>query len=122
MCLRQDAGSVRLRAFVLIPQNLMIQATAQAPQKRSTAKKQPDFKNKFGNISVAVFTDEVTHSDGASFTAANFALQKSWQDAQGDWQDATLYLKRREILPVLVALQEAYSASYNLAADDTAED
>ena len=49
-------------------------ATATKPAATSN---KPIVKRQLGNISVAVFTRDVSTPDGAFFTAKNFVLQKS---------------------------------------------
>jgi len=83
--------------------------------------KQPLIKKKLGNISVAVFSEEVSGKDGDVFTAYSFSLQKSWKDKSGNWQNHTISLKRREILQVQAALGEAFVASYLTDPDSTDE-
>ena len=78
----------------------------------------PIVKRQLGNISVAVFTRDVSKSDGTTFTAKNFVLQKSWKDKDGKWQDHSISLNSREILAVQKALDAAYVESYDHLNDE----
>jgi hypothetical protein len=96
--------------------------TATPTQKPTAAAKQsnkPTVKKRLGNISVAVFTRDVSTSDGKVFTAKDYVLQKSWKDRKtGQWQDQSINLKQREILAVQKALDEAFVESYDGPSDD----
>ncbi len=88
----------------------MSDAVAETPA-QTKGKTQPIFKRKFGSISIALFPREIKKDDGTTFTTYSFALQKSWK--KGDqWEEREISLDRKEILPVMTALQEAFSASY----------
>ena len=90
-------------------------ATAAQPAAESN---KPIVKRQLGNISVAVFTRDVSKPDGTTFTAKNFVLQKSWKDKDGHWQDQSISLNSREILAVQKALDAAYVESFDHANDD----
>jgi hypothetical protein len=95
--------------------------TATPTQKPAVPAKQankPTVKKRLGNISVAVFTRDVSTADGKTFTAKDYILQKSWKDKAGNWQDQSINLKQREILAVQKALDEAFVESYDSASDD----
>jgi hypothetical protein len=89
-------------------------ATAAKPASLSN---KPIAKRQFGQISVAVFTRQVSKPDGTIFTAKDFVLQKSWKDKQGQWQDQSISLQARDILAVQQALAMAFADSY-AAGDD----
>lgn len=72
-------------------------ATAAKP---ASVSNKPIVKRQLGNISVAVFARDVSASDGTTFSARNFVLQKSWKDKDGKWQDQSINLNAREILAV----------------------
>jgi hypothetical protein len=81
-------------------------------------KNKPVIKKQLGNISVAVFTRDVTTPDGKNFTAKDYVLQKSWKDKNGNWQDQSIILKQREILAVQKALDGAFADSYDEQTND----
>ncbi len=89
-------------------------AVAEPPAETPTKSgNQPIFKRKLGPISVAVFADEVSTSDGKVFTAHNIALQKSWQTKSGSFEDRTIYLDRNDVMKVIAGLHEAFLATYD---------
>lgn len=88
-------------------------AVAEAPAKTTKSGAQPIFKRRLGNISIAVFADEVSSEKGDVFTAHNIVLQKSWKNKQGDFEDRSIYLDRNDVMKVLAGLREAYLATYD---------
>lgn len=83
------------------------------PATPAAVSNKPIVKRQLGNISVAVFTRDVSAKDGTTFTAKNFVVQKSWKDKDGNWQDQSISLNSREILAVQKALDAAYVESYD---------
>ncbi len=90
-------------------------ATAAKP---ASVSNKPIVKRQLGNISVAVFARDVSTSDGSTFNAKSFVLQKSWKDKEGKWQDQSISLSAREILAATQALTLAYVESYEMQSDD----
>jgi hypothetical protein len=91
--------------------------TATAAKPASVSNK-PIVKRQLGNISVAVFTRDVSTPDGTTFAAKNFVLEKSWKDKDGKWQGQSISLNSREILAVQKALDAAYVESYDHSNDE----
>ena len=72
----------------------------------------PIIKHQFGNVSVAVFRREVSRADGSTFIANDFAVQKSWKDKDGEWNQASVSLDRDEAPRAIEALRAAYVDSF----------
>ena len=72
----------------------------------------PVFKKRFGNISVALFSEEKSTTDGKIFTSQNISLEKSWKDKDGEYQSSKVYLDPRDVLAVTQGLHLAYVASF----------
>lgn len=85
------------------------------PPSESTVKSgnKPTFKRKMGNISIAVFEDEVSSKTGDIFTAHKIAIQKSWKKNDGGFDERTVYLDRNDIMKVVAGLNEAFLATYD---------
>lgn len=77
----------------------------------------PVIKHQLGNISVAVFRREVSRTDGSTFIVNDFAVQKSWKDKEGAWQQASVSLDRDEAPRVIEAIRAAYVDSFAKTGD-----
>jgi len=75
----------------------------------------PSYKLNLGNVSVAVFEEQKQSKEGDSFTSHSIALRKSWKNQDGEFDDRTIYLDRRDVMKVVTALQQAYLATYSEA-------
>ena len=87
----------------------------------SNGKQRPLVKRSFGNISVAVFEREVSQSDGTSFKAKDFVLQKIWKDKNDLWQKQSITFKPRELFAIQQALSTAFIESYDQEMDEDKE-
>jgi hypothetical protein len=90
-------------------------ATADEP---AAVSNKPIVKRQLDNISVAVFTRDVSKPDGTTFTAKDFVVQKSWKDKDGKWQDRSISLKSSEVRALRKVLDDAYFASLSHSSDD----
>lgn len=91
-------------------------ATLEPPaETKTTSGNQPVYKIRFGNISAALFADEVSNKDGEIYTRNQIALQKSWKTKTGDYDDRTMYLNRDDVMKVISALQQTYLAMHDEA-------
>lgn len=68
---------------------------------------QPTHKTRLGTVEVAVWENKHT-KDGKEFTTKNLALQRSYKDDKGEWQNQKMSLKTDEVLKLILCLQEAY--------------
>ena len=60
----------------------------------------PIFKNRYRNISIAVFKEESADRNGELRTSFSCSLQRSYKDKDGKWQQSTLSCFLEDLLPI----------------------
>ncbi|WP_231740964.1 hypothetical protein [Thalassoglobus neptunius] len=74
----------------------------------ATPSAEPVFKVRFGEVSAAVFADQVETKDGNTFTRHNVSLRRSYRDADsGDWKHTNV-LSETDLLPAAEALRHCF--------------
>ena len=83
--------------------------TAQRPatQDATSPAKSPTFTCRFGQVSAAVFTNQVKLQSGKTANIPNVTLRRSFRNAQGDWEH-THSLRASDLLPAELALTRCY--------------
>lgn len=63
-----------------------------------------------GSVSIAVFEKELT-KNGKTFTSTSFAIQTSYKDKDGKWQNSSFF-KVTDLPKLLLALMDAMNYAY----------
>lgn len=71
---------------------------------------QPIIKKHDRGLSIAVFKDEYTTSQGEIRTRFSIAVQRSYKDKNGEWKQNALNCFIEDLPPLVLLLQEAYFA------------
>ncbi len=82
-----------------------------------TSSAKPVASFRYGNVSAAIFTNEVKSKEGNTFDVHNVSVRRSYRDGKGDWAQ-THTLRATDLLPAALALQECYRFLANDADTD----
>lgn len=70
--------------------------------------RQPEKRFSFGGCSASVFVNEIRRGDGSSFSVRKVVLQRTYVDAQGQYQTTNSF-GVNDIPKAVLALQRAYA-------------
>ena len=89
----------------------MANTPSQAPRPaKSDAKSpaEPIATFRFGDVSAAIFADDIALPDGKSFTRHNVSLRRSYRDSDsGEWKHSNT-LSEGDLLPAAEALRHCF--------------
>lgn len=99
-----------MKRFYFIPTTVMGSPTTvphPTNQDAPTATEKPVAIFRFGDVSAAIFSDEVKTKDGRTFRVENVSLRRSFKDEKGEWHQTT-GLRQDDLLLGAFALTKCF--------------
>ena len=87
--------------------NTSPQAQRPATTKDTSSAAAPAASFRFGNVSAAIFTNQVKTQDGKTLDVYNVSLRRSYHNAAGEWEH-THSLRAGDLLQAAYALLKCY--------------
>ena len=83
----------------------------------ATSSAKPTATFRFGQVSAAIFTNDVKLSNGKTAKVPNVTLRRSYRNAQGTWEH-THSLRASDLLPAALALTRCYESIADASGND----